>query len=121
MYVVYNLMADLDCFRLGSWSPKGKQLVVGKADGTLVQFKPDLKPTRTIAAPGAGFALINLCWLTTTQFAACFLSLSERRLQFHIISLNKDGSPSFLNYDDICYGSENQQNQRYLMNYIVEW
>lgn len=29
-----------------SWSPKGKQIVAGKRDGSLTQYKPDLKEAK---------------------------------------------------------------------------
>lgn len=63
------------------WSPKGKQLVIGFANGKLVQFKPDLKPARAIVAPpntfNQNFDIIAVQWLSTYQFAGLFLS-SER-------------------------------------------
>ena len=69
-------------FRCACWSPKGKQIVVGFANGNLVQYKPDLKPARKIASPpslaaGGGFNVISLQWLSTYQFAAAFLGYAE--------------------------------------------
>lgn len=34
-----------------SWSPKGKQLVVGDDSGNVLQYKPEMVLVRTIAAP----------------------------------------------------------------------
>lgn len=60
------------------WSPKGKQIVAGFGNGVLVQFKPDLKPARTIPCPPnvveGEFDTIALQWLATYQFAAVFQS-----------------------------------------------
>lgn len=60
------------------WSPKGKQLVIGFANGKLIQFKPDLKPARAIVAPpntfNTSFDVIAVQWLSTYQFAGLFLS-----------------------------------------------
>jgi hypothetical protein len=50
------------------WSPKGKQLVVGKADGTLCQLKLDLTEAKKISGPGAGRVTTALFWTATTQF-----------------------------------------------------
>lgn len=60
------------------WSPKGKQIVAGFANGKLVQFKPDLKEARQIPCPPGviegAFNVIALQWLATYQFAAVFQS-----------------------------------------------
>lgn len=68
-----NLIAKCCC-----WSPKGKQIVVGFANGKLMQFTPELKPAKSIECP-AGFVpgtfdTIAIQWLSTFQFAAAFLS-----------------------------------------------
>lgn len=63
------------------WSPKGKQIVAGFANGELVQFKPDLKPARQITCPAGvidgDFNVIALQWLATYQFAAAFQSKND--------------------------------------------
>lgn len=69
-------------FSCASWSPKGKQIVVGFPNGKLIQFKPDLKPARIIDCPpntveGGAFDIIALQWLSTYQFAAVFLSKNQ--------------------------------------------
>jgi nuclear pore complex protein Nup214 len=60
------------------WSPKGKQIVVGFANGKLAQFHPDLKPAKLIDCPPGimpgTFDTISVQWLSTFQFAAAFLS-----------------------------------------------
>lgn len=65
-----------------SWSPKGKQIVTGFPNGNLIQFKPDLKPARSIPCPGNllggnNFDTIAIQWLATYQFAAVFQSKAE--------------------------------------------
>ena len=50
-----------------SWSPKGKQLVAGKSDGTLTQYKPDLKEAKSIPGAGAGSSVLSILWISTYQ------------------------------------------------------
>jgi hypothetical protein len=50
------------------WSPKGKQLVVGKGDGSLCQLKLDLSEAKKILGPGPGRTPSALFWTSTTQF-----------------------------------------------------
>lgn len=53
-----------------SWSPKGKQLVAGKRDGSLTQYKPDLKEAKTMPAPpGSSLCAVSIVWISTYQFA----------------------------------------------------
>ena len=61
-----------------SWSPKGKQLVAGKSDGSLTQYKPDLKEAKTIPKPvdpTNSEQLLSACsilWASTYQFLVLF-------------------------------------------------
>lgn len=79
------------------WSPKGKQLVIGFANGKLVQFKPDLKPARAIVAPpntfNGTFDVIAVQWLSTYQFAGLFLSSESEatpcKFFFFILFINE--------------------------------
>lgn len=63
-------------FRCASWSPKGKQIVVGFPNGKLAQYKPDLKLAKTIPCTTnilpVPFTTIAIQWLSTYQFVAVF-------------------------------------------------
>jgi nuclear pore complex protein Nup214 len=60
------------------WSPKGKQIVAGFANGKLAQFTPELKPAKIIDWPAGTFSgtfdTIAIQWLSTFQFAVAFLN-----------------------------------------------
>uniref|UniRef100_A0A915KPI2 Nucleoporin Nup159/Nup146 N-terminal domain-containing protein n=1 Tax=Romanomermis culicivorax TaxID=13658 RepID=A0A915KPI2_ROMCU len=93
-----------------SWSPKGKQLVVGYDDCSLSQFKPNLhlaKKIDPIKTEIIGFqaTIVNICWLSTTHFIVLFSDIND---QHHVsllhITLNKDGPPTFKNFEDVCFG-----------------
>uniref|UniRef100_A0AC34GDR1 Uncharacterized protein n=1 Tax=Panagrolaimus sp. ES5 TaxID=591445 RepID=A0AC34GDR1_9BILA len=67
-----------------SWSPKGKQLTVGDAEGKVHQLKPELLPVRTIDAPpslaGLGnppYRCVGLSWLSTTEWAVVHSSTTN--------------------------------------------
>ena len=62
-----------------SWSPKGKQLVAGKKNGTLTQYKPDLKEAKTVPAPaGVGpLGAVSILWISTYQFLVAFENAAD--------------------------------------------
>ncbi|XP_055591085.1 nuclear pore complex protein Nup214 [Uranotaenia lowii] len=110
----------------GCWSPKGKQLVVGFANGKLVQYKPDLKPARTIVCPqgvmDSTFNVIALQWLSTYQFAAVFLSHAEESVPaLFVVNAPKVGNPTFINYDDICYSQSGPRKGQVFLYHIIQW
>ncbi|XP_058449633.1 nuclear pore complex protein Nup214 isoform X2 [Malaya genurostris] len=108
------------------WSPKGKQLVVGFANGKLVQYKPDLKLARTITCPvgviDGDFDVIALQWLSTYQFAAVFLSRADDSVPaLFIVNAPKIGNPVFINYDDICYSQSVPRKGQVFLQHILPW
>ncbi len=109
------------------WSPKGKQIVVGFANGKLVQYKPDLKPARVIECPpntieGGPFDIIALQWLSTYQFGAVFLSHSQDATPaLHIVNAPKAGPPNYINYDDICYSQSGPRKAQVFIIHLIQW
>ena len=88
-----------------SWSPKGKQLVAGKLDGKLVQYKPDLSEAKNMIPPDPNYSALSVLWISTYQFLASFLDKSnpDSRPGLFLVQGSKGGPTTFANYDDICY------------------
>lgn len=110
----------------GCWSPKGKQIVFGFAEGKLQQFKPNLQPARAIPCPPGihpgPFDCIALHWLSTFQFAAVFLQRgAEMCPSLFIVNAPKVGAPSYINYYDICYSATGPRIQQLAFNHIAQW
>ena len=67
-----------------SWSPKGKQLVVGGTSG-VVQLKLDLKEAKRIPLPSQDLEPISILWMSTLQFLITFQPPSHDDLcKFHV-------------------------------------
>ncbi|KAI9560680.1 putative nuclear pore complex protein Nup214 [Daphnia sinensis] len=110
-----------------SWSPKGKQLVVARP-GKLVQYKPDLKEAKTIAFSGSDVHMTTpiacgLQWLSTSQFLVTFIDQDDpnSRPHLHIVNVQKSGATTFIDYDDVCYGSPSGRPHKYLTLSIPSW
>ena len=88
------------------YDPSGKQLVAGKKDGRLTQYKPDLKEAKTVAAPpGNPVTYLSVLWVSTYQFLVAFKDLSDQdsRPGLCLVQSSKAGDTTYVNYDDICY------------------
>lgn len=110
----------------GCWSPKGKQIVLGFAEGKLQQFKPNLQPARAIPCPPGvhpgPFDTIAVHWLSTFQFAAVFLQKGEEMCpSLFIINAPKAGNPTYVNYYDICYSAPGPRTQQMHFTHIQQW
>ncbi|CAK1547226.1 unnamed protein product [Leptosia nina] len=108
------------------WSPKGKQLVTGNADGTLCQYKPDLSPMKSVAAPnlfeGAPVEALAIHWISTFQFAVVFRNASNSsRPAVTIVNTPKGGTPNCLNYEDICYSLGSNRPWFYYLQGLAQW
>lgn len=109
-----------------SWSPKGKQIVVGFANGKLVQFTPELKPARIIdCVPGimpGSFDIIALQWLSTFQFAAAFLGHQpDSRPILHIINAPKNVPPQYISYSEVCFSSAETRPSKIYLVHVMQW
>ncbi|XP_047024011.1 nuclear pore complex protein Nup214 isoform X3 [Helicoverpa zea] len=108
------------------WSPKGKQIVTGNSDGTLSQYKPDLTPAKTIAAPnlieGAPVEALAVYWISTFQFAAVYKNATDNsRPAVTIINTPKAGQASCQNYEDICYSMGSNRPWYYYLLGLAQW
>ncbi|XP_034111500.1 nuclear pore complex protein Nup214 [Drosophila albomicans] len=112
--------------KCGCWSPKGKQLVLGFPDGRLQQFKPDLTPAKTLVCPPnvheGPFDTIAVHWLSTFQFAVIFLQHGEDcSPALYIINAPKTGTPTYINYFDICYSLNGPRNHQFHFTHVQQW
>ncbi|XP_033114890.1 nuclear pore complex protein Nup214-like isoform X1 [Anneissia japonica] len=110
-------LADKDSKAI-CWSPKGKQLVVGKGDGRLVQYDLQLNEKRCIQKPYTfddRVTVVDVCWQSTYKFIAAYADAAGHlQPNIVIVSAPKDGDPMFKNYEDICMGDGDRQGQYYL-------
>lgn len=110
-----------------SWSPKGKQIVIGFPEGKLAQYKPDLKLARTIPCPagvypGGPFDICTVQWLSTYQFAAAVLRrASGECASIFIINAPKNVPPVYINYDDICYSQSGPRTTQVFITHVLPW
>uniref|UniRef100_A0A336M1X1 CSON000134 protein n=1 Tax=Culicoides sonorensis TaxID=179676 RepID=A0A336M1X1_CULSO len=115
-----------DFIQSACWSPKGKQIVGGFINGKLIQFKPDLKPAKTIPAPGniltGDFDTLAIQWLATYQFAAVFQNKTEESTPtLFIINAPKTGTLTYINYEDLCYSQSGPRKAQVFLNHILPW
>ncbi|KAG5671965.1 hypothetical protein PVAND_002130 [Polypedilum vanderplanki] len=108
------------------WSPKGKQIVAGFADGKLMQFNMEMKPARTIECPqgiiNGSFDTIAIQWFSTYQFAVAFLKHAEEsRPVLHIVNAPKAGPLQFIAYNDVCYSTSEVRPSKIYLQYIQQW
>lgn len=105
-----------------SWSPKGKQFVIGKSDGSLAQYKPDLTLARAVAGPkNITVSTKNILWLSTFVFAVSYQKPGEIQPILVIINAPKTGEPVYTNFEDVCVGYSDQRRPFYHFWPIFEW
>ncbi|XP_037959773.1 nuclear pore complex protein Nup214 isoform X2 [Teleopsis dalmanni] len=110
----------------GSWSPKGKQIVLAFANGKLQQYKPDLTASRTIVLPPkvleSPFDTLSVCWLSTYQFAVVLLAKSENAFP-HVVIVNapKGAEINYKDFYDVCYSSDGPRKHRFMLTHISYW
>lgn len=106
------------------WSPKGKQLAVGKVDGKITQYKPDLQPVKSINAPQLenGQTVLALQWVSNYQFIAIYGATEpESKASLVVVDAPKTGESKYTNYDDICYSYDSGRPVQFYMVLQHTW
>ncbi|CAG0917645.1 unnamed protein product [Notodromas monacha] len=116
------------------WSPKGKQLVIGHADGSLTQHKPDWTLAKKIPAPDAeqiknitsgancaGVEVLSIQWLSTFVFLVCYGSLTDSESYLCILNAPKNAPLIFKSFGDICYSSNSKRRRNFHLEPLREW
>lgn len=106
------------------WSPKGKQLAVGSLDGKITQYKPDLKPVKSIKAPqlDGGYTVLALQWVSSYQFIGVYGSTDpECRANLIVVDAPKTGETKYTNYEDICYSYGSARPVQFYMALQQTW
>lgn len=107
-----------------AWSPKGKQIVVGCINGSIVQFKPDLKIARTIPGPNPYIGkVISILWISNYQFCAAYAGLDQVEINVLIIDAPKGETTAiFTCYEDITFGvTDTDTVPHYYFDHVPEW
>nr|CAB3264510.1 nuclear pore complex protein Nup214-like [Phallusia mammillata] len=119
------------------WSPKGKQMVIGRKDGSLQQYTPTMEIRRTIPVCENIDQKVKVCdllWLSTYQVAVTYVAVPESNeaeaggggqpsLFLANLPPAKEQNKSIVwtSFEDPCYGMSGPQAPHFYSNYLDKW
>ncbi|KAL8621110.1 hypothetical protein ACOMHN_048152 [Nucella lapillus] len=110
-----------------SWSPKGKQIMVGKGDGSCTQYDHDLQLKYNWPAPptlSEPHQVTDMVWISTYTYLASYLPHSADSTVQPVVMMtvsSKEKNTRYISYDDVCFGSGEEQKPKYFFQYLAQW
>lgn len=103
------------------WSPKGKQVVIGAKNGSLTQYKPELKAVKTFPPPQLGpssLSVISVHWLSSFQFIAVYKNATDPSAKSNVVVVNvpKNAATRYVHYEDLCFESDTSRPEYYFIH-----
>ncbi|KAL5241348.1 hypothetical protein ACI65C_008758 [Semiaphis heraclei] len=126
MYNVVSLPPQSSTLCL-SWSPKGKQIIIGSSNGSLTQYKPELKAMKQYSPPTdvtGNVKPIKIKWISNFQFAVVydFVDNTDNQLNLYILNTPKNAPVEFINFEQyVVMNSEQYRLNQYYTIFQQNW